>query len=270
MSNREYKSFLDTGLPKRPDGKSYSPTAYNIYRTICYRYYTEKGYAYPGEELFMRASGVSRQSVHRALKELLKGGVITQWKKGYRGQRAEFIPVYHLQLLNSVKPPLRITEEKESSLASESDNLDIEKGKENTSKGTSQPVAISILSNSKSSKENLEDYLNFIPISKRPALSKELTKVLEELIHKGTSFKVIEDHFYGTNWEAITIPSGFVLKSLTDLNARPVKYSREFPPPYCGECHETERAFIITDKNGEHSNACKKCNWFWVNKSNGY
>ena len=95
MSNRIYEEFLKTGLPKRPDGKSYSPTAFNIYRTICYRYDEKKGYSYPGETQLVIASGVSRQSVNTALRQLKEGGILLQKTKGFRNQRAEFIPIYH-------------------------------------------------------------------------------------------------------------------------------------------------------------------------------
>ena len=105
MSNRIYECFLKTGLPKRPDGKSYSPTAYNIYRTICYRYDEKKGYSYPGEEQLLLATGVSRQSVNRGLTELESGGVLLQVSKGYRNHRAEFCPIYHVDIASKRDKP---------------------------------------------------------------------------------------------------------------------------------------------------------------------
>lgn len=123
-----------------------------------------------------------------------------------------------------------------------------------------------------SSNEDLESYLKFIPSHKQFKLNRQLKEVLEELRHKGTTFKAIEDLFYTTNWDAINMPSVFVLKSLTDLNARPVKYSQEFPPPHCGECDPVERKFpyLVENSSGQASQYCFTCNWYWVNKRNGY
>jgi hypothetical protein len=155
MSNRVYESFLKSGLPKRPDGKSYSPTAYNVYRTICYRYNEKTGTAYPGEKELKLITGVSRQSVSRAVKELKVGGLIDQPKAGYRNQRAEFRPIYHLaRLSNSDNPALHNTENKETGSQLESDVPIIGKSKSTDHKETGFLVPISTVSSSKYANSN--------------------------------------------------------------------------------------------------------------------
>jgi len=278
MSNRIYEEFLKTGLPKRPDGKSYSPTAFNIYRTICYRYDEKKGYSYPGETQLVIASGVSRQSVHTALKQLKEDGILLQKTKGYRNQRAEFIPLYHLRTVNkSVNLGLHNTESKETTRDNQSANLGIEKSKEGTPNETSKVVPISNLSISTSSKEDLFiTSLSFIPATKRFVISEEIKKLLHELEHRGTTLEAIEDEFRHDKWESIHNPKAIVLGRLLDMVARPVRYTSERQPPKCAnpDCDPVTRklpyAIEIPNGNGARTRSCPECNFSSVNKRNGY
>lgn len=278
MSNRIYESFLKSGLPLRPDGKSYSPTAYNIYRTICYRYDEKKGYAYPGEEALLLATGVSRQSVNRAVKELKNGGVLAQISKGYRNQRAEYAPIFHVNLLaESDKPSLHIREGNESSLLDKRDNLEDKKGKENALNESSKHVTISLSSSKSSKREDLfRTVLSFVPTAKRFIPGDELIALVEELEHRGTSLQAIEAHFRPHNLNLINNPEAFITKELRNLVALPVRYSADHRPPKCAnpECDEETRTLPypveVPNGNGQTTRSCLECNHYWVNKRNGF
>lgn len=271
MSNRVYESFLKSGLPKRPDGKSYSPTAYNVYRTICYRYNEKTGTAYPGEKELILISGVSRQSVNRALKELKGGGIIDQPKAGYRNQRAEFRPIYHLKRLSdSDKPALHIKENKESGSQLESDVPVIKKSKASDTKVSGSLVPISTLSNSKYVKYDIDEIrfnqlLEYIPKEFRsyikPGMNYE--KRLNELERKGTPFKAVGDYLAKQNWYGAGSKGGLLTHFLDVLLGVKKVGESSSMPKWCGGdyCDEATRLWpeASIGKDGKLTYECDKC-----------
>jgi hypothetical protein len=271
MSNRVYESFLKSGLPKRPDGKSYSPTAYNVYRTICYRYNEKTGTAYPGEKELILISGVSRQSVNRALKELKGGGIIDQPKAGYRNQRAEFRPVYHLtRLLESDNPALHIKERKESGFQLESDVPVIEKSKASDEKVSRSLVPISTISNSKYVKYSINELrfnqlLEYIPKEFRSYIKpgKNYEKRLDELERKGTYLTAVGEYLAKQNWST-SFAKGGLLESFLDvlLGVKKVGESSSMPK-WCGGdyCDQVTRLWPEPSmgKDGRLTYECITC-----------
>lgn len=145
MSNRVYEQFLKSGLPKRPDGQQYSPTAYNVYRTIAYRFNEKTQTSYPGLNTFYLSTGVGKSAVMRALAELKTGGIISTVLIGRRNQRAEYRPDYHLRILDSVLLDGPINLELGSVPVTDSVPLDEPQGPVRTSNGSGLMDTISTL-----------------------------------------------------------------------------------------------------------------------------
>lgn len=102
MSNYETNAFLEHGLPP---GVKLSGLESALFLIICHRYDTTKDApsAYPGMELFLRVTSKSRSTIECALKGLKDKKLITQVKKGYIGQRANYVPTYAVALVNGVE-----------------------------------------------------------------------------------------------------------------------------------------------------------------------
>jgi hypothetical protein len=102
MSNYETNAFLEHGLPP---GVKLSGLESALFLIICHRYDTTKDVpsAYPGMELFLRVTTKSRSTIECALKSLKDKKLITQVKKGYIGQRANYVPTYAVALVNGVE-----------------------------------------------------------------------------------------------------------------------------------------------------------------------
>lgn len=102
MSNYETNAFLEHGLPP---GVKLSGLESALFLIICHRYDTTKDVpsAYPGMDLFLRVTSKSRSTIECALKGLKDKKLITQVKKGYVGQRANYVPTYAVALVNGVE-----------------------------------------------------------------------------------------------------------------------------------------------------------------------
>lgn len=102
MSNYETNAFLEHGLPP---GVKLSGLESALFLIICHRYDTTKDApsAYPGMELFLRVTTKSRSTIECALKGLKDKKLITQVKKGYIGQRANYVPTYAVALVSGVE-----------------------------------------------------------------------------------------------------------------------------------------------------------------------
>jgi hypothetical protein len=102
MSNYETNAFLEHGLPP---GVKLSGLESALFLIICHRYDTTKDVpsAYPGMELFLRVTTKRRSTIECALKGLKDKKLITQVKKGYIGQRANYVPTYAVALVNGVE-----------------------------------------------------------------------------------------------------------------------------------------------------------------------
>ena len=271
MSNRVYESFLKTGLPARSDGKSFSPTAYNCYRTICYRFNPKTGTAYPGEAELIRVTGVSRQSVNRAITELKSDGIIDQPKKGFRNQRAEFRPVYHLSMLQeSVNPALHINQDKETVFPLESDAPVIGKSKATNRKETGSLVSISTISTSKYDKYKIDELrfsklLSYIPENFRIYIKpgKNYEKLLDELEHKETSLEAVGAFLAKQNWHTAGSKGGLLTHFLQQLTGEKRAGESSSMPAWCGGNYCDKRTRLWPEaslgRNGKLTHECPKC-----------
>jgi hypothetical protein len=129
--------------------------------------------------------------------------------------------------------------------------------------------------NNKTSKDDLfNSSLSFIPANKRFVISEEVKKLLNELEHRGTTLEAIEAEFRHDKWESIHNPKAIVTGRLRDMVARPVRYTSDRQPPKCAHphCDPVTRTFTYAVENpGEGKTmTCPECNFFWVNKRNGY
>lgn len=218
MSNRVYESFLKSGLPKRPDGKAYSPTAYNCYKTILYRYDEKTGTSYPGLSCLTLSTGKGKSSVMRAIKELREGRIIITVKDGHRNQRAEYRPIYTLNLLDSVPLARPIDLDKESHLSTESVPPVEVKRPTSALKVSDLQDTISTISKYKYDKERF-DYviLNNTPKELRDAVTPgdNLENLLDELERHGISREAVGAYLNALNWISVNQPGGFIVKALS-------------------------------------------------------
>ena len=223
-----------------------------------------------GEESLMKICRVKKSALRKNIRKLTDLGLIRrETPKAYKGRSQRYwVNMERLNALADSSYRVDI----DTPIKTQRVDLETPKGVTMSLNGSNQIHPQRYKNTQISSNEDFEIYLKFIPTQKKPRLSKELVSVLDELLQKyqGTLSKVIEDHFYATNWHGINIPNVFVLDRLRELNARPIKYSKENPPAHCGECDPIERVLLVTDENGDHRITCRKCNWFYVNQASGY
>jgi hypothetical protein len=144
MSNGETNAFFSKGFS---EGMKLSATARLIFTVLCHRYDSrpDKGSAYPGMPEFMRVTGKTRTTVQDALKELKDLGVIIQTKPGYRGQRAEYVPIYALQLQNKSVGYTDTLKSKESAMEFDPVGYAGVMGTDLTPKGSAMPYLINTI-----------------------------------------------------------------------------------------------------------------------------
>jgi hypothetical protein len=131
--------------------------------------------------------------------------------------------------------------------------------------------------NNKSSRDDL--FSNFqlsLPAHKRFSFDLEVSNQLKNLEHRGTTLEAIQDDLRLVAWDSITNPKAFVISRLRDIEARPIRFSADSPPPKClnPECDQERRTLSkpveVPLGNGATTIYCLECNHHWVNKRNGY
>ena len=131
--------------------------------------------------------------------------------------------------------------------------------------------------NNKSSKEDLfSNLLKNIPANKRFGFDSDVLSQLKKLEHRGTTLEAVKEDLRLVSWDSITNPKAFILSRLKDIEARPIRYSAECPPPKCSnpQCDQETRSLSspveVPGGNGSTTFYCLECNHHWVNKRNGY
>ena len=227
MSNYEMNAFLDAGLP--PGVKKLSGLELALYLIICHRYDLREftygkpnpGYrkSYPGMELFLRVTGMSRSSIECALAKLKDKKMIAQVKKGYIGSRAEYVPTYSLHLLThgeSVAYSNTLDNEVSDTPAESVSNTGVE-SPAYAHKVSSTPVAISTVSTVNTNKYNMLRFnliLKSLPERLRTiSPGSNFEKLLDECDELGITNE-IQRVLAGNKWDNITGNAGGILNKL--------------------------------------------------------
>jgi DNA-binding transcriptional ArsR family regulator len=227
MSNKEMNAFLDAGLP--PGIKKLSGLELALYLIICHRYDTRefangkrnRGYlkSYPGIELFQRVTGMSRSAIEGALATLKAKGLITQVEKGYRNNRACYIPAYSINLLShgeSVAYINTLDNEVSDNLAESVSDTGIE-SPVYAHKVSSTPVTISTVSTVSTNKYNMLRFnliLKSLPERLRTiSPGTNFEKLLDECDELGITNE-IQRVLAGNKWDNITGNAGGIVDKL--------------------------------------------------------
>jgi len=227
MSNKEMNAFLDAGLP--PGIRKLSGLELALYLIICHRYDTRefangkrnRGYlkSYPGIELFQRVTGMSRSAIEGALATLKAKGLITQVEKGYRNNRACYIPAYSINLLShreSVAYINTLDNEVSDNLAESVSDTGIE-SPVYAHKVSSTPVTISTVSTVNTNKYNMLRFnliLKSLPERLRTiSPGTNFEKLLDECDELGITDE-IQRVLAGNKWDNITANAGGIVNKL--------------------------------------------------------
>lgn len=259
MSNRVYESFLKTGLPKRPDGKNYTSTAYIIYGVMCYRYNEQalddkgrpnRGYkkSYPGYKTLRMATGRSKSRVYEVLKELLEGGVLEQITDGETGNRAEFRPTFHLRLLgDDVQPTGHV---KRNTGKRRQDYRVLPRDIDGTADRTTEsclPDPISTISNI-STKRNDVRFSELLLLLPNPLQNlqpgKNIEESLDRLEAKGIPLEATGRHLSEHNYTGASSPISVLIRRLET-------FSKSQPDLIAGQKLEHERTRKLDEQNAE-------------------
>lgn len=254
MSNYETNAFLEHGLPP---GVKLSGLESALFLIICHRYDTTKDVpsAYPGMDLFLRVTSKSRSTIECALKGLKDKKLITQVKKGYVGQRANYVPTYAVALVNGVESVRYINTLDNEVLAIPArsvSNTDLE-SPVYAERVSSPPVTISNKSNINNNKYD-ELRFNLIILNALPERLRTINpgsnfeSLLDECDSMGISDE-IRRLLTANGWGNVkTNPGGIVSKIIKDAierkkNGRPVvalDVVTPTPAPYVEELRTIE------------------------------
>jgi hypothetical protein len=262
MSNYETNAFLEHGLPP---GVKLSGLESALFLIICHRYDTTKAVpsAYPGMELFLRVTGKSRSTIECALKGLKDKKIITQIKRGYTSQRAEYVPTYAVALVNGVES-VRYINTLESGVlaipAQSVSNTEVE-SPVYAERVSSPPVTISNKSNINTNKYDSLRF-NYVILSALPERLRTISpgSNYEKLLNECDSVGITDDvrRLIVTNrWGNVEANAGGIVSKIIkdalerkrsgQLVASPIQ-ATSHPERYVEESRELEP---ITDKTRE-------------------
>lgn len=219
MSNYETNAYLEHGLPP---GIKLSGLESALFLIICHRYDTTKDVpsAYPGMDLFLRVTSKSRSTIECALKGLKDKKLITQIKKGYVGQRANYVPTYAVALVNGVES-VRYINTLESGMSAipalSVSNTDAE-SPVYAERVSSPPVTISNKSKINNNKYDLLRF-NLLVLSALPERLRTLTpgnnfeKLLDECDKLGISNEV-RQVIASNRWDNVQASAGGIVDKL--------------------------------------------------------
>lgn len=271
MSTREYNAFADHGLPTLASGKKPTRTAYLIFAHLCWRYDTRdnKLRAYPGMDELQRVTGASRTTCQDALDELVTEGLVWRVTRGRRGSRAEFVPIYAVQLLETCSLCKSESHSKARAKSKESSRPDIVSGvPEIVSGGASlvsgAPVTINTLDtnlntskyvNSKTIKDDV--IKNNQPTKSAPkrinyerwqVVTAQIPSDVKRLINPGSNYELLLDDLVAQGWKLPVIADrvgrirfsnaekcGAILEHvLRELAGKPAPSRSGDKTPWCG------------------------------------
>ena len=254
MSNKETNAFLEHGVPP---GMKISGLQSALYLIICHRYNTslEAPSAYPGMEEFQRATTKRRSTIECALKGLKEMGLITQVKKGFIGQRANYVPTYAVALVNGVES-VRYSNTLDNKVlalpALSVSNTDLE-SPACAERVSCPPVTISNRSNINNNKYDALRF-NLIILSALPERLRTINPgsnfeaLLDECDTRGISDDV-RRMLTANRWDNVnTNPGGIVIKLIKDALERseqglpvvPLNAVTPTPAPYVEETRNLE------------------------------
>ena len=249
MSNKETNAFLKQGFPP---GVKVTSLESSVFLILCHTYNTtlDVPSAYPGGELFLRTTTKSRSTIECALKGLKDKKLITQVKKGYTGQRANYVPTYAVYLVNggeSVRYINTLDSEVLAIPAESVSNTDVE-SPVSEEKVSSPPVTISNKSNINNNKYDLLRF-NLIILNSLPERLRTINpgSNFESLLDESDALEITDDirRLLSVNrWDNVTgNPGGIVSKIIKDAIERkrvgalvvPLTQVTPSPPPFQDE-----------------------------------
>lgn len=254
MSNKETNAFLKQGFPP---GVKVTSLESSVFLILCHTYNTtlDVPSAYPGGELFQRTTTKSRSTIECALKGLKDKKLITQVKKGYTGQRANYVPTYAVYLVNGGESVRYINTLDSQVLAIPAEsvsNTDVESSV-SEEKVSSPPVTISNKSNINNNKYDLLRF-NLIILNSLPERLRTINPgsnfeaLLDECDTRGISDDV-RRMLTANRWDNVnTNPGGIVIKLIKDALERseqglpvvPLNAVTPTPAPYVEETRNLE------------------------------
>lgn len=275
MSNREFNIIRIHGVPVK-----ISPTAHNVHKVILYEYDTRPlkldgkpnpGYktSYPGMEALQKATGVSRQSVERAITELIAKNIIDQVTLGKPGTRAHYRPIYALHLLGEpVNLALHVSRNNESSKRKKSVALAMEMSKASVQNESSTLSTISTTSIEKYDKyenggidvERWNVILNYLKDDVKMYLEPgpNYERRLDKLERKGTTPQAIGRFMAQQNWSTSYNIGGLFQSFLDQLLGVKKASESSSMPRNCGEC-DPETRHMNEQSLGEDGRLTYEC-----------
>lgn len=226
---------------------------------------------YIGQDALAKQARLKHENFKRVLRDCTKLGLITREQSYARAGVRQCYRVNMTRLLELARVELSTpTTNKRMELET------VQGGTESPS-GSNPVHPYKDYKNYKSSKDDLfSSFLSFIPANKRFAISGEITKLLQELEHAGTTLEAVKAEIRGHDWERINNPRVFFTRLLRDLVARPVHHTSKRQPPKCSnpDCDPITRKLSypveIPHGDGAKTYYCLDCSYSAGNKRNGY
>ncbi len=235
LSNR----ILEMGTPC-----DWKPSQAFIYFILAQRYQNDSKPAYPGMDELMRVTNLKRSAIQKHLRQLKKEGWIIQSKKGFTGQRAEYLVRFFESDLHRCKPDstcrnrvsATVTEREESShqevppRSSSASTLLHPKRITNKTNKTNQRI----------DENRFKFVMSQVPLQVRSQITtgKNLEALLDEFMEIGVSLIEIRNHLGSQEWGNATTPGGLLTEILRRflfaMSRRPMREKSDgsiYPPP---------------------------------------
>ena len=274
MSSEMLNLYTEATLPL-----SFTGLDRHLLEHYCNRHIDNLGKAFIGMPELVRIFNNDPKSLLRSRARLVKAGALIPITKGFPGQCSEFAVNKQFLLKHQ-----QVTEElpvSRNRLPSKHQQVTLETITSNPTVTDMSPSSYPILENNKTKKQQeVSSYssqlLELIPGKYRFSINGTILDLLNSLEHKGTSFNAIREVLPVEGWDSMNHPKAVVTQLLRDLVARPVRYTPESQPPKCAnpDCDPVTRKLPylveIPSGNGATTMSCLDCNFYFVNKRNGY
>jgi len=274
MSNKETDDYALAGSPVRLSGTAQSVHALLLHRFDQRQFIDgkpNKGYrkSYPSmTEIQTWCTGVSRQSVSRAIEELIAKGLIIRVEIGRPGQRANYVPIYVLGLVGDyVNNALHKSKNyKKVAVSDKPDSALCKQSLPNVSRIVDTISSTSNESNNRN-KDRFSDFLHLLPNHLQGLKQgSNLNTCLDVLATKCVPLSVTARHLSEHNYNGATNPLAVAVKRLQSFSESAQSTGVQALPQWCGECDETMRTlayrYDIPGGDGATTNSCKTCSKF--------
>jgi hypothetical protein len=279
MSNRLTEAYALAGSPVKLSG-----TAIAVHAFLLHRFddrpevngKPNKGYkkSYPSNEDICRfLAGMSRTSSNRAIEELIAKGLIYRCTIGKPSQRAEFVPIYALGLLEdfSVNYGLHVSKDyKNKKVAERVKPLDIMSKADAPNVLTEVNSISNITTTSKDKYENNYVRFNTLRLLLKNELrylhgGKNYEEALEVLDHKGATIEEVARYLNSQNFANSKEIGGLVAYMLKNYADAYTSTKATVKREWCTYCESPENRIeefayeIPSIPEGATSRVCRKC-----------